>query len=30
LPARRPEGLAPKRIGRAVAEIKRSIDSLPH
>ena len=30
LPARRPDGLVPKRISRAVAEIKRSIDSLPH
>jgi hypothetical protein len=30
LPTRRPNGLAPKRISHAVAEIKRSIDSLPH
>lgn len=30
LPARRPDGLVPKRISRAVAEIRRSIDSLPH
>ena len=30
LPSRRPNGLAPKRIGRAVADIKRAIDSLPH
>jgi hypothetical protein len=28
LPSRRPNGLAPKRIGRAVADIKRAIDSL--
>ena len=30
LPARRPNGLAPKRLGRAVADIRRTIDSLPH
>jgi len=30
LPAHRPNGLAPKRISRAVADIRRSIDSLPH
>lgn len=30
LPTRRPDGLVPKRISRAVADIKRSIDSLPH
>ena len=30
MPTRRPDGLAHKRIGRAVAEIRRSIESLPH
>lgn len=30
LPARRPSGLAPDRIGRAVADIRRSIDGVAH
>ena len=30
LPARRPNGVVARRIGRAVADIRRSIDGLPH